>query len=33
MITNALAHAIDSLRYMEAIEDGDNLRFCAIPQV
>ncbi|KAG0632443.1 hypothetical protein M758_1G329000 [Ceratodon purpureus] len=33
MITNALTHAIDCLRYMEAIEDEDNLRFCAIPQI
>lgn len=33
MITNALAHAIDCLRYMAAIEDEDNLRFCAIPQI
>jgi farnesyl-diphosphate farnesyltransferase len=33
MVTNALAHAIDCLKYMEAIEDEDNLRFCAIPQI
>lgn len=33
MITNALAHATDCLKYMEDINQEDNLRFCAIPQV
>lgn len=33
LITNALAHATDCLKYMEDINQEDNLRFCAIPQI
>lgn len=33
MITNALTHATDCLKYIEANKDESNLRFCAIPQI
>mmetsp|Transcript_12560 Transcript_12560/g.18769 ORF Transcript_12560/g.18769 Transcript_12560/m.18769 type:complete len:413 (+) Transcript_12560:62-1300(+) len=33
LVTNALAHIPDCLKYMRMIEDPMNFRFCAIPQV
>ncbi|KAL2537596.1 Squalene synthase [Forsythia ovata] len=33
MVTNALAHVDDSLKYMSALRDPAIFRFCAIPQV
>ncbi|KAL3539018.1 hypothetical protein ACH5RR_002384 [Cinchona calisaya] len=33
MVTNALMHAEDSLRYMSALRDPAIFRFCAIPQI
>ena len=33
MVTNALPHALDSLKYMSALQDEAVFRFCAIPQV
>lgn len=33
MITNALAHALDCLKYMSALRDPAVFRFCAIPQI
>jgi farnesyl-diphosphate farnesyltransferase len=33
MVTNALMHAEDCLKYMSALRDPSIFRFCAIPQV
>ncbi|KAL5055558.1 hypothetical protein RYX36_036240 [Vicia faba] len=33
MVTNALLHAEDSLKYMSALRDPSIFRFCAIPQI
>lgn len=33
MVTNALMHAEDCLKYMAALRDPPIFRFCAIPQV
>ncbi|KAK6120937.1 hypothetical protein DH2020_045321 [Rehmannia glutinosa] len=33
MVTNALAHVEDCLKYMSALRDPANFRFCAIPQI
>lgn len=33
MVTNALLHAEDCLKYMSALRDMSIFRFCAIPQV
>ncbi|KAH7423069.1 hypothetical protein KP509_12G038000 [Ceratopteris richardii] len=33
LITNALGHALDCLKYMEALKDHAIFRFCAIPQI
>lgn len=33
MITNALGHALDCLKYMSALSDPAIFRFCAIPQI
>lgn len=33
MVTNALVHGEDCLRYMSALKDFAIFRFCAIPQV
>lgn len=33
MVTNALAHVDDCLKYMSALQDPAIFRFCAIPQV
>lgn len=33
MVTDALRHAPESLKYMERVRDPQNFRFCAIPQV
>lgn len=33
LVTNALAHAADSLEYLSRLQDPQVFRFCAIPQV
>ena len=33
MVTNALTHIEDCLKYMAALRDPSIFRFCAIPQV
>lgn len=33
MVTNALMHVEDCLKYMAALRDPSIFRFCAIPQV
>ncbi|CAN6480956.1 unnamed protein product [Victoria cruziana] len=33
MVTNALTHMEDCLKYMSALKDPDIFRFCAIPQI
>jgi farnesyl-diphosphate farnesyltransferase len=33
MVTNALVHGTDSLKYLEALKEPTVFRFCAIPQV
>jgi len=33
MVTDALSHGLDCLQYMASLQDPDNLRFCAIPQI
>ncbi|KAK4491424.1 hypothetical protein RD792_002172, partial [Penstemon davidsonii] len=33
MVTNALVHVEDCLKYMSALRDPANFRFCAIPQI
>ena len=33
MVTNALMHAEDCLKYMSALRDPAIFKFCAIPQV
>ena len=33
MVTNALSHGTDSLKYLEALQEPTVFRFCAIPQV